>query len=258
MRQAVSALVEVDIKHNKGLLKDKKTIQWDRPHGVSVEFAMDGRLQLQGDGGLITYLTGTTLVNPHVTLKYKLPEQEWQTITRVSQNCPEIPTATEPHPHTMKLGEFIAHSHLFGRITVGAWLKKGFSRITDNAIQEFIKNGMSKKYVEMSVDKATEAQFKEIFTAIHKTELMAPSTKSVMTIGEEAFSKSIRRLGEVDFFSVVTRRPTICDFKPVAVEVAIARLKNSTRGPEGEETPAQVLGSPIAFRCSSIRRHARW
>ena len=110
-------------------------------------------MQLQGDGGLITYLTGTTLVNPHVTLKYKLPDQEWQTIARVSQKCPEIPTATEPHPHTMKLGEFIAHSHLFGRITVGAWLKKGFSRITDNAIQEFIKNGMNKKYKDMSVDK---------------------------------------------------------------------------------------------------------
>lgn len=62
-----------------------------------------------------------------------------------------------------------------------------------------------------------------------------------MTIGEEAFSKSIRRLGEIDFFSVVTRRPTICDFKPVAVEVAIARLKNSTRAETGEETASTVL-----------------
>ena len=27
------------------------------------------------------------------------------------------------------------------------------------------------------------------------------------------------RLGEIDFFAVVTRKPTICDFKPVVVEV---------------------------------------
>jgi DNA topoisomerase-6 subunit B len=141
----------------------------------------------------------------------------------------------------MKLGEFIAHSHLFGRIAVDAWLKRGFSRITDNAIAEFVKNGLDKKLLKISLDNCKESQFKDIFTAIHKTELMAPSTKSVMTIGEEAFSKSIRRLGEVDFFSVVTRKPTICDFKPVAVEVAIARLKNPSRGPDGEESSAQVL-----------------
>src|SRR3954470_12716674 len=71
MRKALSCLIEVDIKHNRGVLKDKKTITWDRPSGVAVEFLVDGRIQLQGEGGLLTYLNGTTLVNPHLTLKYK-------------------------------------------------------------------------------------------------------------------------------------------------------------------------------------------
>jgi len=243
MRQAVSSLVEVDIKHNKGVLKDKKTIQWTKPHGVSVEFYIDGRIQLNGEGGLMTYLLGTTLVNPHLTLKYKVPDQAWQKVERVSDVCPSIPEATTPHPHTMKLGEFIAHSHLFGRITVRAWLKKGFSRITDNVIEAIIKNGVNKKVLEQSVDKTADGDFKDLFSAIHKTELMAPSTRSVMIIGEEAFSKSVRRLGEVDFFAVLTRKPTICDYKPVAVEVAIARLKTGTAKIEGEtnESPATIL-----------------
>ncbi len=42
----------------------------------------------------------------------------------------------------------------------------------------------------------------------------------MLTVGEEGLSKSIQRLGDVDFFSVVTRKPRICDFKPVVVEVA--------------------------------------
>lgn len=241
MRQAIQCMVQVDIKNNKGVLKDKKAINWDRPHGVSVEFHIDGRIQLQGEGGLITYLTGTTLVNPHLTMKYKLLDQPWQKVPRVTNDCPSIPTATEPHPHTMKLGEFIAHSHLFGRIALKQYLKKGFSRITDNVIDGFVKNGLNKKYLDTSIDKIADSEFKDIFAAIHKTELMAPSTKSVMTIGEDAFSKSIRRLGEVDFFAVVTRKPTICDFKPVAVEVAIARLKNMVKQEEGEAGPVQVL-----------------
>jgi DNA topoisomerase-6 subunit B len=67
---------------------------------------------------------------------------------------------------------------------------------------------------------------------------MAPSTKSVLTVGEDALSKSIQRLGEVDFFSVVTRKPAICDFKPVVVEVALARF--ISRNQEADE-PVQLL-----------------
>ena len=241
MRQAISCLVEVDVKNNKGNLKDKKAISWDRPHGVSVEFVLDGRIQIQGEGGLITYLTGTALVNPHLNLRYKLLDQPVVKIDRVSDKCPDIPSAVEPHPHTMKLGEFIAHSHLFGKATVANFLKKGFSRITDNTFQEFVKNGMDKKFLAQSVDKTTDAQFKDIFSAIHKTELMSPSTRSVMTIGEETFSKSVRRLGEVDFFAVVTRKPTICDFKPVAIEIAVARLKTAQKVEGDDSPPVQVL-----------------
>jgi len=241
MRQPVQVQVAVDIKHNKGLLKEKKDGKLKGPHGLSVEFIIDGRIQLQGEGGLITYLTGTALVNPHLTLHYTLPEQKTITIPRVSNDSPDVPNATEPHPHTMKLGEFIAHSHLFGRMALKAWLKKGFSRISDNSLAEFVKNGLDKKMLDTSVDKISESQFKDIFSVIHKTELMSPSTKSVMTIGEESFSKSVRRLGEVDFFSVVTRRPTICDYKPVAVEVAVARLKGLSKGEGSEDGPVQVL-----------------
>ena len=59
MRKAVKALVEVDIKQNRGLLKKKDTIDWEKEHGVRVEFRMDGRIQLNGDGGPGT-LEGTT------------------------------------------------------------------------------------------------------------------------------------------------------------------------------------------------------
>jgi len=60
----------------------------------------------------------------------------------------------------------------------------------------------------------------------------------VLSIGEDAMSKSIQRLGKVDFFSVVTRKPTICDFKPVQVEVAIARLEQ--KGGDSD-SPSQLL-----------------
>jgi DNA topoisomerase-6 subunit B len=238
MRKAVSCVVEVDIKHNRGVIKNRETIDWDRPNGTAVEFVFDGRVQLNGEAGLLSYLNGTTLVNPHLTLHYKVPDMELQTVERVSQEIPQVPEATEPHPHTMKLGEFIAHSHLFGRVKAGVWLKRGFSRVTDGTLQDLVKGGIRKVMLEKSVDALGESDFKELFTAIQNLQLMAPSTKSVLSIGEEALAKSIRRLGAVDFFSVVTRKPTICDFKPVEVEVAIARLEDRSIDPD---SPVQTL-----------------
>lgn len=249
MRKAVSCVVEVDIKNNKGNLKEKETIDWDRPNGTSVEFIIDGRIQLNGEAGLLNYLSGTTLVNPHLTLHYNLPtasnadgtpgkQLERTSIVRVTTEIPAIPEATEPHPHTMKLGEFIAHSHLFGRVKTAAWLKKGFSRVHEGTMKDLVAAGVKKALLEKNVDQLSDTEFKELYTAIQNIQLMAPSTKSVLAIGEDALSKSILRLGQVDFFSVVTRKPTICDFKPVEVEVAIARLLD--KGGDSD-SPVQVL-----------------
>lgn len=247
MRKAVSCTVEVDIKNNRGVLKDRDTLDWDRTNGTSVEFTIDGRIQLNGEAGLLNYLSGTVLVNPHLTLHHNLPTAsseeggkalERTTIERVTNDLPTIPDATEPHPHTMKLGEFIAHSHIFGRVKVGAWLKKGFSRVNEGTLKELVAAGLKNAFFEKSVDALNEQEFKDLYTKIQNIPLMAPSTKSVLMIGEEALSKSILRVGAVDFFSVVSRKPAICDFKPVEVEVAIARLQD--RGGESD-APVQVL-----------------
>lgn len=237
MRKAVSGIVEVDIKNNSGVLRERQSLDWEKPNGVHVEFYIDGRVQLNGDGGLLTYLEGTVLVNPHLDIRYKLLENPWVEVKRVSADLPVIPESTLPHPHTMKLGEFISHSHLYGKISLEKFLKTAFSRITDQTIKEFVASGLTKSLLDKPLTSLNEDSYKVIFQAIQNTNLISPSTKSVLTVGEEALSKSITRLGQVDFFSVVTRKPTICDFKPVVVEVAIARFLD--RGVADD--PVQVL-----------------
>lgn len=232
MRKAVSATIDVDIKGNKGIMKGKETIDWEKPHGLKVEFRIDGRIQLNGDGGLLTYLEGTTLVNPHLKLRYKLLENEWVNIERVAEVVPEIPSPTLPHPHTMKLGEFMTHAGLYGKMEFGKFLKQGFSRIQDATLKELVKNGLPKGLLDQPTNKMSEEQFKTAFQVIQKTEMQSPSTKSVLTVGEESLAKSILRLGDVDFFSVVARKPRIADFKPVVVEVALARFLNRGGGDE--------------------------
>ncbi|OFZ14879.1 MAG: DNA topoisomerase VI subunit B [Bdellovibrionales bacterium RBG_16_40_8] len=240
MRKAVSCQIDVDIKANKGAMKEKETIDWDRSHGTSVVFRIDGRVQLNGDGGLLTYLEGTTLVNPHLTLKYKLLDNEPVEVKRVSEIVPEIPSPTLPHPHTMKLGEFMTHAHLFGKMNLQTFLKKGFSRVSDEAIKAFVQNKLPKSFLQKPITSTSESEFKTIFQAIQATELQNPSTRSVLNVGEEALSKSIQRLGQVDFFSVVARKPKICDHKPVVVEVAVARFL-AKQNLSDEQSAVQLL-----------------
>ena len=239
MKSAIKCCIEVDIKHNKGILRNKEFLNWHRPHGVSCEFVMDARVQLNGEGGLLTYLQGTSLVNPHLNLHYKLLDEELTHIERITNDLPQIPEATAPHPHTMKLGEFIAHGHLYGKVKTSKWLMTGFSRLSSATLQGLSKDGMKSSLLKKTVSQLSEEDYRTIYKALQGAKLMAPSTKSVLSIGEVHLATSIKRLGEVDFFSVVSRKPTICDFKPVSVEVAIARLKEI--GEEQRESPVQIL-----------------
>ena len=237
MKKAIRVQVDVDIKGNKGVLKNKETVEWKKPHGLWIQFRIDGRVQINGDAGLLTYLEGTTVVNPHLELSYKLLDHKEVQIQRVSQEVPRIPPATLPHPHTMKLGEFITHASIYGNINFQKFLKTGFSRVTEGVIKEFAKNGLPKDLLKKSLKGIKETHLKKSFQAIQATPLSSPSTRSVLTIGEEALSKSILRIGSIDFFSVVTRKPKICDHKPVVIEVALARFLD--RG--SEEGSIQLL-----------------
>ena len=248
MNKAVKVQVDVDIRKNKGLIKNQSKMQWNKAHGLRAAFRIDGRIQLRGDGGLLTYIEGTSIVNPHLTLEYKLMDMETVKIKRVSDKVPVIPPATKPHPHTMKLGEFISHAHLYGGAELSTFLKGGFSRITDGVVQAFAANGLRKSFLQTRLPSLKEKDFKEIFRAIQNTDMSNPSTRSVLTIGEEGLAGSIQRLGDIDFFSVVTRKPRICDHKPVVVEAAVARFirrRGVERGSEEKKTNGDQEAAPI-------------
>ena len=235
--KAVSVTVNMDIKNNKGILKNKQTVSIDKKQGLKVEFFIDGRVQLKGEGGLITYLEGTVLVNPHLELEYQLLDQELRKIPRVSDFVPKAPPASLPHPHTMKLGEFLQHVSLYGRITLKKFLKTAFSRVSDGSVKEMVKAGLSPALLKKTLNSIGEKDHKTIFSILHNMALPKPSSKSVLSVGEEGLAESIHRLGDIDFFSVITRKPKICDYKSVVVEVAIARLNVSGR----DEDSIQLL-----------------
>jgi len=235
--KALSVIVDMDIKNNKGVLKEKKQIGVDKKQGLRVEFLIDGRVQLNGEGGLITYLEGTALVNPHLELEYQLLDQEPRLIKRVSDKVPQIPPATLPHPHTMKLGDFLQHISLYRNLNLKKFLKTAFSRVSDKSLKLLSEKGVHSSLFKKTLHSIGEKDYKKLFSLLHELELPKPSSGSVLIVGEEALAESVHRLGDIDFFSVITRKPKICDYKSVVVEVALARLNKKGK----EEESIQLL-----------------
>ena len=239
-RKAFTCIVDMDLKNNKGVLRSKESIEWKPAHGTAVEFTLDGRIQLNGEGGLLNYIRSTVLLNPHMSLSYNISDVAPASIERVVKDLPVVPEATEPHPHTMKLGEFMSHSRLFGKVKASVWLKKGFSRVNDGVLKDLVtKQKLKAAVLDKNIDTMPDGDFKALFAALQDATLPPPATTSVLSVGEDGLALSIRRLGDIDFFAVLSRKPCICDFKPVQVEVAIARLRDR-RGDDNEE-PVQVL-----------------
>lgn len=238
MKEALSGNLEIDVKFNKGNITNKKYIEWDRNHGLLAEYVIECKPQINGESGLLTYLNSIALVHPFISFNFKIFDLEPIKIDRIVKEMPPIPEATYPHPHTMKLGEFIAHSHLFPESTVTKWLKTNFSRVYDSTIQDLKKSGISSAVLNKKVSSLTDEENKLLYSKIQSLTLLPPSTKSVISLGEETLSKSILKVGEIDFFSVVTRKPTVVDMRPVQIEVAIARLKEK-HGLQNE--PIKVL-----------------
>ncbi len=239
MRKGINYLIDIDFKNNKGRIKEKKSFDWDKVSGTRVEFVIDGRIQLKGEAGLLSFIRGNVVVNPHMSLRYKILDQDEVLIERVSQHVPVAPKSVDPHPHTMKLGDFINHAGMYSREKTSNWLKNGFSRVSDRVIKDMVKEQkLPKTLPSKPVGKLTETEIKLLYHSIQKTTLKPPSTQSVLSIGEVALTKSIRRLGEIDFISVHTRKPAICDFKPVQVEISVARFKE---GAGDMDSPVSVL-----------------
>ena len=236
MKKAYTCIVECDVKQNKGLIKNESYIDWNKEHGTEIELIFDGKIVVKGESSITAYLEGTALVNPAMTLRYKILDNEEVIINRVSDTLPLLPEPIFPHPHTLKLGEFMNYSHHFPDMPLERWLKTGFSRVNESHINEIVKQGFDKKLLKQTASKLNDEEIKKLYGIIQKMKLPEPSTRSVISIGEEALSKSVQRLGNVDFFSVVTRKPTICDFRPVQVEVAIARVQ----GMQGEDSTVRV------------------
>ena len=241
------------------------------PHGTSVSIEMEAAY-IRGRLSVDEYLKQCAIVNPHLQLHYRIqlldkaatreelsggaepiqpapegtggetqavPSAPWFTFVRAVQDLPTPPTEIMPHPHGVELGMLMKMLKDTPSHTLRGALAEDFSRISSKTALEICERaGLDPKSKPARV---AHHESEALFKAIQNTKLMRPQTDCLSPIGEEQMIAGLKKEIKADFYTAVTRKPSVYRGNPFLVEVALAYAKPGVNEELGAEDPVRIL-----------------
>ncbi len=209
----------IDTKNNKPYIIKEETVDWKKPHGTKVEIDLEGSYQ-KGDQSIDQYLKQTAVVNPHVTLIYTSPKAEQFVFARATNKLPVHPKEIKPHPYGVELGMLLRMLHDTEARTLQSFLTNEFSRIGAGTAKQICENAA---LLPSTKPKAVTREMAEkLMEGIKKTKIIAPPTDCLSPIGAEALEKGLKKEISAEFFTAVTRPPSVYRGNPFIIEAGIA------------------------------------
>jgi DNA topoisomerase-6 subunit B len=208
-------------KNHPKVLRESETKEFGPATGTRIELELEGRYT-KGPRSVFEYLHQTALANPHAQIAFTAPEPDAQphVFVRAVDELPEQPREIQPHPYGIELGTLIKMLGASGSRRVTSFLQAEFSRVSAKVagamVDEAEING-AKNPRRVSRDEA-----ERLYMAMNAIRVMAPPTDCLAPIGEEALEEGMRKEVDADFYTSVTRSPSVYRGNPFQVEVALA------------------------------------
>ncbi|TFG14442.1 DNA topoisomerase VI subunit B [Candidatus Thorarchaeota archaeon] len=188
------------------------------------------------------YAEMASLLNAHVTIVFIDPYGEVHIYPRRVKQFPDEPKYAQPHPASIRIGEFQDLLRETDQTYVKGFLTKAFVRLSGNKAESIIKatneelksRGLPKIGGRTKTNKLTKDHVELLYRAFSAEDYYAPPTDTVVPVGEEVFEQTIQMAYEPDFTASVTRKPTSGKGLSFAVEVCIAyggEIKPATSAP---------------------------
>lgn len=209
----------INTTKNEAVVLKHETRDWKSPRGTRVEMELEAKYQ-KGRQSIDEYLEQTAIANPHARLVYLSPDGEKRIFERASDTLPEEPREIRPHPHGVELGMLIKMLKDSKERTLAGFLHTSFSRVsTAVAATIATKAGLDPK---AKPQKLQPDEVEKLYLAINSTKLMAPPTDCLSPIGEEQLLAGLKKEIKADFYTAVTRKPSVYRGNPFLVEAGIA------------------------------------
>ena len=267
-KKAHSMAVQIDTKQNKPAILSDTEQDWqptfqavtaagepDGPpvvskHGTSVSIEMEAAYQ-RAKQSVDEFLKQCAIVNPHLTLHYRLalqtkaeqatgkPEIAAITYHRAVTEMPKIPDEILPHPHGVELGLLMQMLKDTESRTVRSALSSDFSRVSaQTALDVCTRAGIDPK---TNPTRIAHHESEALYKAIKDTKLMRPPTDCLSPIGEAQILAGLQKEIAADFFTAVTREPAVYRGNPFQIEIGLAFARPQENAGVGAEEPVRVL-----------------
>jgi DNA topoisomerase-6 subunit B len=171
-----------------------------------------------------------SLLNSHVTIVFIDPYGAVHIYPRRVKGFPVEPKYAQPHPASIRIGEFQDLLRESSELELRGFLTRAFCRLSPNKAKKIItaanKELRRRRLEPLSMKTATDSLDKTEVELLYKSfsneDYIAPPTDTVVPVGEEIFEQTIQMAYNPDFTTAVTRKPTSGKGLSFAVEVCIA------------------------------------
>ncbi|MHA1960439.1 MAG: DNA topoisomerase VI subunit B [Candidatus Thorarchaeota archaeon] len=189
-----------------------------------------------------TYAEMASLLNSHVTLVFIDPYGKVFIYPRRVHAFPDEPKYAQPHPASIRIGEFQDLLRETREGDLMGFLTRAFCRLSPNKAKKIVSETnkeLRKRHQDVlsartPTDGLSKSEIEYLYKVFSSQDYIAPPTDTVVPVGEEVFEQTIQMAYNPDFVTAVTRKPTSGKGLSFAVEVCIAyggEIKPATSAP---------------------------
>ena len=177
-----------------------------------------------------TYCEMASLLNSHVTIIFIDPYGKVHVYPRRVNRFPDEPKYAQPHPASIRIGEFQDLIRESNEPDLLGFLTRAFCRISPNKARQIIaeankelrRRHMDTLSPKTPTDSLSKTEIEYLYKAFSNQDYIAPPTDTVVPVGEEVFEQTIKLAYNPEFVTAITRKPTSGKGLSFAVEVCIA------------------------------------
>ena len=188
------------------------------------------------------YSEMASLLNSHATIIFIDPYGAVHFHPRRVAIFPDEPKYAQPHPASIRIGEFQDLLRETTESDMKGFLTKAFCRLSDNKARKIVsaaskdlrRRHLDALTMKTPTDSLSKVEVELLYRSFSNEDYIAPPTDTVVTVGEEVFEQTIQMAYNPDFITAVTRKPTSGKGLSFAVEVCIAyggEIKPATSAP---------------------------
>ncbi len=211
--------IQIDTKRNAPSVISEGEVEWDVPHGTRVEIELEATYK-KGKHSVDGYLEQTALANPHASIVYYPPKEGPLRFERVTRELPKQPLSIKPHPHGVEFGILVRMLKDTKARNLKSFLQGEFSRVSPRVADEICEvAGIAPRTKPSRI----QGQIAEaLYKAVGSVKIMSPPTNCLSPIGEELIVSGLRAQVDAEFYTAVTRSPSVYRGNPFLIEAGVA------------------------------------